>query len=149
MERSTYRRRLLNMYGLLNDSGRALDKASEAIAAWPMRMLLGTLASRRHLMSGLLRSELGPGVEMRPPVVVAEDRFMPYVHAAYGRDRTGRILVDVEEEDRFVISELDALVFSPYATDRSRVTLMELLVEAEQDLQDLGIMRNDLLSSRA
>ena len=149
MEPSTYRRRLLNMHGLLEDSGRALDKASESISAWPMRMLLSTLANRRHLMSGLLCNELGPSARIAPASDRGDDRFLRYLLPQGPRDRSGRILQDVEEEDRFVIAELDALVFSPFATDRARVTLMELLVEAEQDLHDLGAIRSDMGLTRA
>lgn len=149
MEPSTYRRRLFNMHGLLNGSGRALDKASGVVTARPMRMLLSTLASRRHLMTGLLRSELGHSAENKPAFEEGDDRFVRYLVPQGGQDRSACILQDVEEEDRFVIAELDALVFSPFATDRARVTLMELLVEAEQDLHDLGNIRNDMRMSRA
>lgn len=150
MERSILRRRLRRMHGILLDSCKALDRASTLVSNKRLRDLLEMLASRRVIMLGLLREELGSSMLKIRPSEGADERFLSLVQRNRSDVAVASVIMGaLEQEEKNMIADLDDLVFSPNLTDRNRAMLMEMLTAAEQDLEEMGFLRSSLLLARA
>ncbi|MEO8591484.1 MAG: hypothetical protein ABI432_19035 [Flavobacteriales bacterium] len=152
MERWAIRKRLRQMQRVLVDSRCALEKASEMVRNKWMKDLLFMMSCRRLIMLNLLDRELGTFGVVNKPGPEAERHFDHYVVDPLNNSSsrpTDSFVNACEQEESYLKTELNELMVQPGLAGRTRQMILNLLNEAEENLNDLRFVKVNVPGLRA
>lgn len=139
MKRWAIRRRLRQVYRLLTDSRAALEAASEAMRDRWMKDTLFVMACRRLIMMNLLDRELGAHMLKVKPLPGASHHFDRFLAGAANGTRwpVADLVGACQQEESYLMDELEYLRLQPGISGATRQVLTELIVEARENVNDL------------
>jgi|GEM_PF-6516668 len=152
MERWAIRKRLRQMQRILVNSRWALERASETVINKWMKDLLFMMSCRRLIMLNLLDRELGTfGVINKPDPQATQhfDRYAVDLRNISGSRPAHSFMSACEQEEFYLKSELNDLMLQPGLAGRTRQMIVNLLTEAEENLNDLRFVKVNVPSLRA
>lgn len=152
MERWAVRKRLRQVQRLLVDSRVALETASVAVRDKWLKDVLFLLACRRIIMLNLLDRELGTFGLLKKPSAGAATHFEAFVQRlrTITDPASASGFVNVcEQEETYLMSELNELIFQPGLSGHTRQLIFNLLSEAEENMNDLRFVRVNVPTMRA
>ena len=152
MERWAVRKRLRQVQRLLVDSRAALENASAAVRDKWLKDVLFLLSCRRIIMLNLLDRELGTFGLLKKPSAEASTHFGDFVQRLHERtdpDLASGFVNACEREESYLMEELSELMFQPGLSGHTRQMIVDLLNEAEENINDLRFVRGNVSSLRA